>query len=122
MSACTGECCRFIVFGTRQIHSIFSDDREDHEEIKSMLLAVNHDAEWVSFTCRNWDPDTRLCLIYDQRPAMCSRYPYDGVCGYCGLVGPECEDPATARYVMSGYLYPLDVSALLPVGGGATPP
>ncbi len=33
------------------------------------------DGHW--YTCTHWDEDTRLCGVYEQRPAMCSDYPYD---------------------------------------------
>jgi Fe-S-cluster containining protein len=32
------------------------------------------------YTCRHWDPQTKLCTVYDERPAMCRDYPYDGRC------------------------------------------
>lgn len=30
------------------------------------------------FLCRNFDPDTRLCAAYDDRPDVCSGYPHYG--------------------------------------------
>lgn len=46
------------------------------------------------FTCRHWDETTRLCTVYDRRPAMCSDYPYSGRtcergCGYALPVEAE---------------------------------
>lgn len=42
------------------------------------------------FTCKNWDEETRLCRIYEDRPMMCRDYPYGQECqhgcGYCGGV------------------------------------
>lgn len=44
------------------------------------------------FTCKNWDPATRLCGIYETRPEMCRAYPEPGkVCGGCELVGQAKE-------------------------------
>jgi Fe-S-cluster containining protein len=44
------------------------------------------------FTCRHWDPDTRLCTVYDQRPDMCRRYPYRNGCDHgCSVVGKRTE-------------------------------
>jgi Fe-S-cluster containining protein len=40
------------------------------------------------FTCKNWDEDTRLCRIYEDRPAMCRDYPYGQECQHgCGVCG-----------------------------------
>lgn len=45
------------------------------------------------FTCRHWDEETRLCGIYDQRPAMCREYPYGKECDHgCGGCGGRSED------------------------------
>jgi len=30
------------------------------------------------FACRHWDEQTRLCTVYEERPRMCSGYPYEG--------------------------------------------
>ena len=30
------------------------------------------------FACRHWDEESRLCTVYEQRPRMCSGYPYEG--------------------------------------------
>lgn len=40
------------------------------------------------FTCKNWDEETRLCKIYEDRPAMCRDYPYGQECQHgCGACG-----------------------------------
>ena len=44
-------------------------------------------SNWSWFTCRHWDEETRLCGVYDKRPAMCQDYPYfnnkcERGCGY----------------------------------------
>ena len=28
------------------------------------------------YTCRHWDEETRLCTDYENRPPMCSNFPY----------------------------------------------
>lgn len=39
------------------------------------------------FTCRHWDPTTRLCTVYDDRPQMCRDHPR-GACKFrCGIAG-----------------------------------
>ena len=40
------------------------------------------------YTCKHHDKETGLCTIYDQRPAMCSEYPYGSACRYPGC----CSD------------------------------
>lgn len=38
------------------------------------------------FTCKNWDEETRLCTIYEDRPTMCRDYPYGQECQHgCGV-------------------------------------
>lgn len=40
------------------------------------------------FTCKNWDEETRLCKVYEDRPAMCRDYPYGQECQHgCGACG-----------------------------------
>jgi Fe-S-cluster containining protein len=40
------------------------------------------------FTCRHWDEGTRLCLNYENRPPMCSNYPYGRECDHgCSCKG-----------------------------------
>ncbi|MHB1937045.1 MAG: YkgJ family cysteine cluster protein [Acidobacteriaceae bacterium] len=38
------------------------------------------------YTCDWYDEETKLCLHHDQRPPMCSRYPF-----YGGLLGADFE-------------------------------
>lgn len=40
------------------------------------------------FTCRHWDEDTRLCGIYEDRPAMCRKFPYGKPCPF----GCSCKN------------------------------
>lgn len=56
------------------------------------------------FTCRHWDEETRLCGAYNERPAMCSEYPYGNVCeladGCCNYqVSQDVIDARDARAV-----------------------
>jgi Fe-S-cluster containining protein len=44
--------------------------------------------------CGQWDPDTRLCLIYENRPSVCKEWfpiDYDGACPFCGGKGVPVE-------------------------------
>jgi Fe-S-cluster containining protein len=38
----------------------------------------------VDFACRYFDLETRRCVAYDRRPAMCREFPETGICGHCG--------------------------------------
>lgn len=39
------------------------------------------------FTCKHWDPSTRLCTVYEERPKMCRDHPC-GACKFgCGVIG-----------------------------------
>ena len=48
---------------------------------------VEKDSEGHFYKCSNWDEETRLCGIYEDRPKMCRDYPYARECfvkcGYC---------------------------------------
>lgn len=37
------------------------------------------------FTCRHWDPVTKMCNGYVGRPELCSDYPYREACRHCWL-------------------------------------
>lgn len=39
------------------------------------------------YTCRVWDPETRLCREYDRRPIVCRRHPVSKKCG----LDPSCN-------------------------------
>ncbi len=52
-----------------------------------------NDADGVIYTCRVWDPRTRRCTEYDQRPPMCSNYPYGRDCEWCTF---DPANPAAA--------------------------
>lgn len=53
------------------------------------LPAWSHESHDL-FTCRHWDETTRLCAAYEQRPAMCSDYPYTRSCRHesCSFTVP----------------------------------
>ena len=36
------------------------------------------------WTCRHWNTETRLCDAYDQRPLLCSTFPYETACHHKG--------------------------------------
>lgn len=46
------------------------------------------------YMCSNWNEETRRCNIYEDRPPMCSAFPYGEPCRYgCSCVGerPDAE-------------------------------
>lgn len=44
------------------------------------------------FRCRHFDPDTRRCTDYDNRPAMCRDYPwYGGAVNFSAALPPTCS-------------------------------
>lgn len=63
-------------------------DDPEYDQIRDMLIVIPPDNEfpYVTYSCTHWQRETRLCTIYDQRPRMCSNYPYDSVCRHCGMV------------------------------------
>jgi len=78
-------------------------DRPVSDEIHrvvSMLRVVDDRPDLevgTLFTCVHWDPKTKLCMNYDERPKyMCGKYPYGGLCYWCWstngpkLIGDPC--------------------------------
>lgn len=62
-----------------------ADARLDRLGISTLRFADWHYKESAElFTCRHWDETTRLCTAYESRPAMCSEYPYERPCEWCG--------------------------------------
>lgn len=102
MSACTGKCCSVFNFPSTP------EQLRERGDAESLFLAdmfvpltveeaVERGArfdvtppadmslvEWaenaVSYTCRHWDEETRLCGVYENRPKMCADYPYGRPC------------------------------------------
>jgi Fe-S-cluster containining protein len=43
------------------------------------------DGSYPMYTCRHWDPSSKLCMAYEKRPRMCAEFPYDKSCEHgCG--------------------------------------
>lgn len=106
---CTGDCCRWIAMRlpdkdgnvvqmTKEIHDYwkgFSEDQVSKEVYKivnmteysgeSPVQGREEEGEISFFTCKNWDEESGNCMDYDNRPKMCSEYPYeDGSCNWEG--------------------------------------
>jgi Fe-S-cluster containining protein len=122
--SCAGRCC--AVFTLPWSHETLIERQHeivDGEQLAAMVLpltgaALDDRAERFGlppqnhtgthhFTCRNWDEDTKLCNVYDDRPWLCREYPYLGVCQHgCGyeltpidklLCGARRLHPITAQ-------------------------
>lgn len=48
------------------------------------------------YWCRHFDQETHRCGAYEHRPEVCTDFPYDEACVYCGFV--ETED-VVAKWV-----------------------
>lgn len=59
-------------------------DHEVHQIAKMIIPLVPAGG----FTCKRYDAETKLCSQYVDRPRMCSEYPYDGICVWCGFMNP----------------------------------
>ena len=98
---CTGACCAafYLPHGIREFRARARAGKlQDGEFIADMVipltpkearersqrfggkLATPWKLRGHYFACRHWDEQTRLCTVYDQRPRMCSGYPYDEPC------------------------------------------
>lgn len=97
---CPGHCCtEFVVFhsdGQKYHQSWVKEWLEEAAEGKVKLLAEtkkvlqmliplanSEDNQYTTFTCQNFDTESRRCRIYAKRPTMCRRYP-DGTCNFEG--------------------------------------
>lgn len=111
-SACPGLCCaafywpRTLAWMRKNPNAMFDgpqiadmlipltpkEARERYERFAGAEAVVPSGFKWKyrghHFTCKNWDEETRLCRIYEDRPTMCRDYPYGQECQHgCGLVG-----------------------------------
>ena len=108
LSKCDGRCCELFALSKPHEHLIaHQTDIQDGETIAGMVISQgqSNDGVWL-FSCQHFDTDSRRCRIYEQRPDMCRRYPYDGRCGFCGYV--ESVEHSSERVV-----FPYDVGVTL---------
>jgi len=60
--------------------------------VEGVVPTFDQSDEGHLFMCSNWNEDTRLCEIYEDRPPMCRDFPYAKPCRYgCSCAG---EPPA----------------------------
>lgn len=102
---CTGHCCEVFPMGIvtpedlRLAYLAWKSGAQDFTNTAGKLQGVYQDI-WLLypmarfhhagedgrhyFSCVHWDAATRLCGIYEIRPAMCNDYPYRGKCQHAG--------------------------------------
>jgi Fe-S-cluster containining protein len=107
---CGGQCCA-VFFQPRDRHLEPESGKRDFDFITDMLVPLELGvanararrfgmrlADWIDaegwerlegrlYTCRHFDG--RLCTAYNDRPAMCSEYPYDKGCHTCNFTASE---------------------------------
>lgn len=68
-------------------------DLKDADMVADMLVPLRDGDAVLHFTCRHWDPASRLCTVYDRRPRMCRDYPHARMCDHgCGFYTAECAE------------------------------
>lgn len=93
---CGGSCCERLFYprtpeGLKQDYEDKHKRDEDIVEIYHMLELLELDGIGGWYTCLNWDKESKLCKIYDERPQMCRDYPYDSPCVHCGWENKEYQ-------------------------------
>jgi Fe-S-cluster containining protein len=84
---CTGHCCKKFPLPFPNLKSMFTPEYDSHkyqngEQIRNMVIFLEpHPTkpEYGYYTCKNLTTNGD-CAIYDQRPRMCSEYPYGDKC------------------------------------------
>jgi len=90
-----GQCCEaFILFGspeTLEKHRIgkYRND-EVAQTIINMVVYLGYWDNKFWYTCKNYKKG-KGCLIYANRPDMCSRFPYGSTALYKGCAYPSHE-------------------------------
>lgn len=52
------------------------------EHVRGELTGFTAADEGHLYACRHWNPETRRCGAYEDRPPMCSTFPYGRPCRY----------------------------------------
>lgn len=77
-----GDCCEQI-----WMYSGFDPEREtentaDQQTLKfikeNWQLEETAESGWTRWSCQKWDAGTRLCNAHEERPPICSQYPFYG--------------------------------------------
>ena len=87
---CTGACCDPVPLPAEDYWDMSRNPRlyKNARYIMNMLIPpgpgpVPRHGD-VDFACRYFDKESRRCVAYDRRPAMCREFPETGICGHCG--------------------------------------
>jgi len=83
-----GDCCEFLALGVTLMQILVSDDLPDKDFIIEHFRQVERPKEkpnpqmsdnafkgLVFYKCDLFDPTTRKCLDYENRPQICREYP-----------------------------------------------
>lgn len=103
---CPGFCCAAFHIARDVADDLFADPESYRDGLFLVEMLIPLEPEeaqrrhrelmrlhgWIPdegepyFTCRHWDPETRLCTIYEQRPQMCRDYGVATPCCHgCGM-------------------------------------
>jgi len=105
-SRCSGHCCREFYLPYKPLDLfIRKKGLGDGEYIAAMVLPLGPvrpstgdsggDGWW--YTCKHHDAKTGDCAAYDDRPRMCSEYPYGRRCEYAGCTASYARDAAPQK-------------------------
>lgn len=91
---CPGSCCAGFTLDYGFKKKYKNHEQADLAKTADMITftGTRHAPGRAEYTCKFYNKETKRCMDYENRPPMCSNYPYDGVCGVCGVVGPTCTD------------------------------
>lgn len=123
---CTGHCCRaFTLPYPYDVMQARASEIQDGEFIADMIRPLDHGPEWDPtrpghwYTCRHLDTETGDCRAYEQRPWMCSEYPYGRQCEHpgCTWTNAATETRRDRLRVLSDHEgEPVEVPAELGIG------
>lgn len=99
MSRCTGHCCKSFWLPTSPIELAHQAkraklrkskfDQDDCLKIADMVIYQRpHEKGGHRYTCKHFDAISGNCTNYENRPKMCSEYPYGSKCKFklCTMV------------------------------------
>lgn len=100
MNRCTGHCCRkfFLPFTPDQLKAehekaiawdvggldrVFPRyDPVEMLKVAPMVIPISEANGGYHYTCKHFDGETGNCRDYENRPKMCSDYPYGSACTF----------------------------------------
>jgi Fe-S-cluster containining protein len=112
-NGCSGVCCSAfrIPRSLDELRALGENGNEEAGQIADMVIPLTPDEArarniefggepnfadedaGLHYACRNWDEETRLCTIYDERPEMCRAFPYGEPCAFgCSCVGHSVNE------------------------------